>query len=520
MAGIVIPGIKTRRTRSRGRAHHPATSHRATAGSNQGDRGYPRALPSSTSHPRTGERSAHLRPARPPPRVARLEAKVPSCGFIPQMATSSARAPAAAATASGSWAPSTSRRVAARSRPAPATPLERASASGPARTDGPPRSRWATVAPAVGTRRRGGARGRPRARDRARGRRLDLLAPATADERDGESYDQTGQHTIELPELTPSSRLDRFDLVIVGCGPAGLSAADRASSKGLRVALIDPTPLKRWQNNYGVWVDEFEDLGLTDCFNKVWPKAKVVIDDARPDGIDLNRPYGQVNRIALKDKFLARCVAQGVVFGACAVEGVAHEGNGSVVTLKGGADGKFAGTEVHAKMVLDATGHARKLVQFERDFTPGYQAAFGIMCETDGPHGLDLDTMLFMDWRDEHLSPRYKEMNNQHPRSCTPCRSPRRRSSSRRRRWWNGPAWSLTTSRLSSSSAWRRWASRSSPCRRRNTASSPWAASSQRSRRGRSASAAPPAWFTRAPASWCRRLCCPSGPSSTPSWMS
>ena len=68
--------------------------------SNQGDRGYPRALPSSTSHPRTGERGARLRPARPPPRVARLEAKVPSCcGFIPQMATSSARAPAAAALA-------------------------------------------------------------------------------------------------------------------------------------------------------------------------------------------------------------------------------------------------------------------------------------------------------------------------------------------------------------------------------------------------------------------------------------
>ena len=334
------------------------------------------------------------------------------------MATSSARAPAAAATASGSWAPSTSRRVAARSRPAPATPLERSVGVGPGAsrwaTDG---SRWATVA--LGRRHEKERRrlaGRPaRAVTEPAGDVPISSPPPTADKRDGKSYDQTGQHTIELPELTESSRLDRFDLVIVGCGPAGLSAADRASSKGLRVALIDPTPLKRWQNNYGVWVDEFEDLGLTDCFNKVWPKAKVVIDDARPDGIDLNRPYGQVNRIALKDKFLARCVAQGVVFGACAVEGVAHEGDGSVVTLKGGADGKFAGQEVHAKMVLDATGHARKLVQFEREFTPGYQAAFGIMCETDGPHGLDLDTMLFMDWRDEHLSQRYKEMNNQHP---------------------------------------------------------------------------------------------------------
>lgn len=40
-------------------------------------------------------------------------------------------------------------------------------------------------------------------------------------------------HAIELVELAPgsSSRADQFDLVVVGCGPAGLSAADRASSK-------------------------------------------------------------------------------------------------------------------------------------------------------------------------------------------------------------------------------------------------------------------------------------------------
>jgi len=34
----------------------------------------------------------------------------------------------------------------------------------------------------------------------------------------------------------------------------------------------------------------------------------------------------------------------------------------------------MAGQAVYTKMVLDATGHARKLVEFERDFTPGYQA--------------------------------------------------------------------------------------------------------------------------------------------------
>ena len=35
--------------------------------------------------------------------------------------------------------------------------------------------------------------------------------------------------------------------------------------------------------------------------------------------------------------------------------------------------------------------------------SPWYQAAFGIMCETEEPHGFPLDTMLFMDWRSDHL---------------------------------------------------------------------------------------------------------------------
>lgn len=126
----------------------------------------PRALPSSTSHPRTGERSAHLRPARPPPSRIVSRRK-----FLP-------------AALSRKWRRRRrERRRRRRPRPDlgrrpprdawPHDPGQRprrrsrgASASGPARPDGPPTGPGGPPPrSAVGTRRRGGAsRAAPRAR--------------------------------------------------------------------------------------------------------------------------------------------------------------------------------------------------------------------------------------------------------------------------------------------------------------------------------------------------------------------
>ena len=83
------------------------------------------------------------------------------------------------------------------------------------------------------------------------------------------------------------------------------------------------------------------------------------------------------------------------------------------------------GLDITGCMVLDATGHARSLVEFDEAFDPGYQvsqvsaavlllslcivpysaavqAAYGIIAEVN-QHPFDLDTVLFMDWRDDHF---------------------------------------------------------------------------------------------------------------------
>lgn len=221
-------------------------------------------------------------------------------------------------------------------------------------------------------------------------------------------------NTGDLPLYDPTTPR-RFDLVIAGAGPSGLAIADRVSSAGLSVCIVDPNPLAYWPNNYGVWCDEFEAMGLDDCYEIVWPRAKVFLGSQPQDEKYayvhrlsstatssyethrfLYRPYARVDRTKLKRKLLDRCIAQGVCFHLAPVESVTHAGGRSAVLATDG-------TALDGAMVLDATGHVRKLVQFDAPFEPGYQGAYGILARVDR-HPFELDTMLFMDWRDDHTS--------------------------------------------------------------------------------------------------------------------
>ena len=73
-----------------------------------------------------------------------------------------------------------------------------------------------------------------------------------------------------------------FDLIIAGAGPSGLTVGSRVAKAGFKVCIIDPFPLSVWPNNYGVWVDEFEAMGLDDCFQRVWSKSEVFLGNNEP----------------------------------------------------------------------------------------------------------------------------------------------------------------------------------------------------------------------------------------------
>lgn len=197
---------------------------------------------------------------------------------------------------------------------------------------------------------------------------------------------------FDIPWYAPSDG-KKFDVVVIGAGPAGLRLAEQVSGYGIKVCCLDPEPLASWPNNYGVWVDEFESLELDDCLTKTWPETCVYFDDRKIKY--LGRAYGRVGRRELKSKLLTNCLTNGVRFHQTRVGRVEHEEFESAV-------GCTDGTELKASLVVDASGFGSSFVSYDRRRNPGYQIAHGVLAEVDD-HPFDLEKMVLMDWRDSHL---------------------------------------------------------------------------------------------------------------------
>ena len=59
------------------------------------------------------------------------------------------------------------------------------------------------------------------------------------------------------------------------------------------------------------------------------------------------------------------------------------------------------GRPLKARLILDATGHSRKFIQYDQKFDPAYQGAYGYIATVES-HPFNKDAMLFMDWRDDY----------------------------------------------------------------------------------------------------------------------
>nr|DAD44372.1 TPA_asm: hypothetical protein HUJ06_002602 [Nelumbo nucifera] len=201
--------------------------------------------------------------------------------------------------------------------------------------------------------------------------------------------DKQAKIADKLPSITVGESI--LDLVVIGCGPAGLSLAAESAKLGLKVGLVGPD--LPFTNNYGVWEDEFKGLGLEKCIEHVWKDTIVYLDSDDP--ILIGRAYGRVSRHLLHEELLKRCVESGVSYLNSKVERIieATDGHSLVICERD--------IIIPCRFATVASGAASgKLLQYEVGGPRvSVQTAYGVEVEVEN-NPYDPSLMVFMDYRD------------------------------------------------------------------------------------------------------------------------
>ncbi len=182
------------------------------------------------------------------------------------------------------------------------------------------------------------------------------------------------------------------DVVVIGAGPAGLSLAAELEQRGLSVAGVSlQQPSDPWPNTYGIWVDELEDLGLSDLLSHRWQNCLVEVPGKT---LPLQRYYGLVDKHRMQAHWLER--GRGVKWRRGQVTQVIPQGDHTRVVTDGGE-------VIAGRLVVDASGHQAAVVQRSPHPPLAFQAAYGIVGRFSRPP-IPPQHMVLMDYQDDHLS--------------------------------------------------------------------------------------------------------------------
>ena len=153
------------------------------------------------------------------------------------------------------------------------------------------------------------------------------------------------------------SEENQYDLVVVGGGPAGSSAAWAAAKKGIKVALIEKeSSIAETVRTSGVtWIQNIKEFGIPDdCYNPIKnfsfcsPNNEVTIKDSVPRAavLDVRKTYRWLANEAEK---------AGVdIFIKTSINGVIKNDNGDIIGVHGiGPNGEIT---FHSKIIIDASG--------------------------------------------------------------------------------------------------------------------------------------------------------------------
>ena len=147
-----------------------------------------------------------------------------------------------------------------------------------------------------------------------------------------------------------------YDIVIVGGGPAGSSAAFTAAKKGVRVAMLEKEEsIAQSVRTSGVtWIKDVKKFGIpSECYNEIRkysfcsPNNQVSISDAEPRAVvlDVRKTYQWLTQQAEKEG--------ADIFLKTNVTGVKTDANGKITGVKASSNEDII---FNAKVVIDASG--------------------------------------------------------------------------------------------------------------------------------------------------------------------
>ncbi|CAI6007204.1 unnamed protein product, partial [Closterium sp. NIES-65] len=250
-----------------------------------------------------------------------------------------------------------------------------------------------------------------------------------------------------LPLDTKESSV--LDVLVVGCGPAGLSIAAECAKRGLTVGLV--AEMHPSVNNYGVWLDEFKggkifaalDHPAPGCQQAgVWyveeevesiednarlaamkfaggtvryveREAVSIEDDARSSTVAFEptqQPHSPCYRIIPCSPYPPDASRLGVRYVEKAVESMDDDARSSSVACTRWVNHQQQsstvactdGSRTNSRLVVVAAGAASgKFLKYDNDTRGvGVQTAYGIEVELDSAYPYNPASMLFMDYRD------------------------------------------------------------------------------------------------------------------------
>ena len=197
--------------------------------------------------------------------------------------------------------------------------------------------------------------------------------------------------------------MEILDILILGSGPAALCLASELAKQDLNIKGISTkSPNEKWENTYGIWASELEELGLESLLSHRWCKTVSFFGNGENkkgnNPTKHNYDYGLINQEAFQNELLRKC--KGIEWLNETAKEIIEKNKLSEVIC-------YSGLKIKARLVIDASGHKSNFVKRPFQNEIAQQAAYGIVGKFSSPP-VNKEEFVLMDFRPNHLTKQEK----------------------------------------------------------------------------------------------------------------